>query len=353
MVDRQRPASAADRDLDLGALAEEVSRILAAGEPVDARSLARRFHVSPDEVGDCVAVVGEMKELLVEEAETGGRSPEGDLPLPELPDDYELLEEIGRGGMGVVYRARQRSLDRVVAVKVMRPGELQFAHALARFQREAQSLARLRHRHIVSVHEVGSAGGHVYYTMDLIEGVPLSRLLERGPLTVARTVRLLRQVASAIAYVHAHGLIHRDLKPANVLVDAVGDAHVVDFGLARDAAASEALTSAGNILGTPQYMAPEQALGDLDRIGEACDVYALGAILYECLTGRAPFAGQPLVQLVQAVLNEEPRPPRKLNRRVPPDLEIVCLKAMAKAPERRYPTMRALLEDLELSLIHI
>lgn len=275
------------------------------------------------------------------------RSRQLELPAPELPEDYEVRGEIGRGGMGVVYRVHQRSLERDVAVKVLMPGELRFAQALDRFRREAKSLAKLRHRHIVAIHDVGEVGGSLFYSMDLIEGGSLAERLADGPLAPAPTLRIMRQITSAVAYTHGAGLVHRDLKPANVLLDEEGDAFVVDFGLASDTAWERGLTSTGHVLGTPDFMSPEQARGEREAIGEASDIYALGAILYVCLTGVAPFGSLPIADKIHAVVYESPRAPRKRNPKVPRDLETICLKAMAKRPDERYATARALLEDLE------
>ena len=254
--------------------------------------------------------------------------------------------------MGVVYRAHDTSLGRDVALKVLRPGEHLFGDALARFRREAQSLARLHHRHIVTVHSIGDHEGSVYFTMDLVEGKTLADLISDGDLGTARSVKLLRQVASAIAYAHDRGIVHRDLKPHNILVDGAGDAYVVDFGLARDAAAGRPdqptlKTATGQLLGTPAYMSPEQARGDAARIGEPSDIYALGAVLYECLVGQPPFGHRPVVDLLQAIVREEPTAPRRLNPKVPTALETVCLHALRKDPDRRYPAAQAFGEDLE------
>lgn len=318
-------------------LSAEVARLRAAGEPVDAEALAAEYGVEPDVVRGLVA----MNEAVAEAPE------QAPLPAPDLPEDLELQGEVGRGGMGVVYRAHQRSLDREVAVKVLRPGELVFGEALARFQRETRAMAKLRHPHIVTIHEVGESGGLVYYVMDLFEE-SLADVLGRKkrPMPVAKVVHLVEQVASAVAFVHQHGLIHRDLKPANVLLDADGEAHVADFGLAVDPAEGATLTATGNLLGTPDYMAPEQALGERARVSERTDVYALGAILYECLTGKKPFAGMALVDKIHAVAHEEPKPPRKVTPAVPYEIELICLKAMAKDPEDRYATAEAMAEDL-------
>lgn len=326
----------------LGALAEELRQALAAGEALDIAALAERFGVSEEEAKHCAVALRAMEFSLGEDLGL-----DGDMDPPDLPEDYEVRRELGRGGMGIVYHVHQKSLDRDVALKVLRPGDLWFGDAISRFESEARSLARLRHRHIVSVHEVGRVGSFVYFTMDLVEGKTLQELIADRRMTVSRAIRLTRQVASGIAFAHGQGIVHRDLKPANILVDGEGDAFVVDFGLARDAAVSTNKTATGQLLGTPAYMSPEQALGDRARIGEASDIYALGAVLYECLAGKAPFAGKPLAQLLKAVIEEEPIPIRKLNPGVPRDLEVICLKAMAKRPEDRYPTVQAFAEDLE------
>jgi len=331
-----------DRDEQLGRLAEDVQLALAAGEELSAEQLAERYGLAEAEVVQLITALRLMQESLDEDLDGAT-----ELRAPELPDDYELGKELGRGGMGIVYRAHQKSLDRDVAVKVLRPGDLQFGSAITRFENEARSLARLRHRHIVSVHAVGKASGFVYFTMDLIDGMSLQELIASGQMTNGRAIKLLRQVASAMTYAHGQGVVHRDLKPANILVDKADDAFVVDFGLARDLGGSDNATLSGQMMGTPSYMSPEQALGDRDKIGEAADVYALGAILYECLTGKRPFEGLPLVQLMHAVVHDEPVAPSKLNARVPGDLEVICQKAMQKRIEDRYATVLAFAEDLE------
>lgn len=304
---------------------------------------AARIARAVEALEEAVALDPEQIVRVLEDVEHTG----GEIPPPVLPADYEVLGEIGRGGMGVVYRARQVSLDRIVAVKVLRPGELLFGQALKRFEREARALARLRHRHIVSIHDVGESHGRVWFSMDMIEGRSMADLLKDGRMSPSKAVRLMKQVASAVAYVHANGLVHRDLKPANILVDAEGEAVVTDFGLALEIGGGDDLTLTGQVLGTPAYMSPEQARGDAARIGETSDVYAMGAILYECLTGRRPFAHASPAMQVWAVLKEEPVPPRRIERRVPEALERVCVKAMQKRPSARYPTARAFLEDLE------
>lgn len=331
-----------DLDSRLFDVADAIGASLEAGATVDVAALAARFAVEPREVERVAAALGAVQQALGEDR--AGPEP---LAPPTLPDDYELGPELGRGGMGVVYRAHQKSLDRDVAVKVLRPGDLVFGASIARFEREAKSLARLRHRHIVSVHEVGRANGHVYFTMDLVEGKSLQRAIADGEMTTTRAVKLVRQICSAMVYAHQKGVVHRDLKPSNVLVDGDDDAFVCDFGLARDLGAVGDATLSGQLVGTPAYMSPEQALADHARIGEASDVYALGAILYECLAGRPPFHGLPLARLMHAVVADEPEPLRRQNPRVPRDLAVVCAKAMQKRITDRYATVQALAEDLE------
>ena len=334
-----------DRDEALGRLTDELSAAVAAGDSIVLAAWAQRFAVGEDDVIACLRALQALELGLGEEPSEG--APE--LPPPQLPDDYEVLGELGRGGMGVVYRARQRSLGREVAIKVLRPGELVFGEALRRFRAEAKSLARLRHRHIVSVHDLGEGkDGTLWFTMDLVEGGTLAaEIAGAGRLLPARAVRIVRQVAAAIAHAHAHGIVHRDLKPQNVLLDRAGDAYVADFGLARDAAAAGTRTLTGELLGTPAYMSPEQARGDAARIGEASDVWALGALLYEMLTGRGPFSGLPLHATITAILEQEPKAPRTLEPRVPRELAAICLQALQKRPEARYATALAFAEDIE------
>ncbi|MCB9878445.1 MAG: serine/threonine protein kinase [Planctomycetes bacterium] len=334
-----------DRDEALGRLTEELAAAIAAGDSIVLAAWAQRFGVEQADVQACLRALRLLDDGLGEEPDEGPV----ELPPPTLPADYELLGELGRGGMGVVYRARQRSSDREVAVKVLRPADLVFGDALRRFRSEARSLARLRHRHIVSVHDCGETPeGLLWFAMDLVDGRTLAdELRSSRRFLPARAVKVIRQVASAVAHAHAQGIVHRDLKPQNVLIDAHGDAFVVDFGLARDAAAAGTRTMTGELLGTPAYMSPEQASGDGARIGEACDVWALGALLYEMLAGRGPFRGMPLHETIRAILEEDPPRPRSLDGNVPAELEAVCLKALHKRPEQRYPTALAFAEDLE------
>jgi serine/threonine-protein kinase len=261
-----------------------------------------------------------------------------------MPPGYEVLGELGRGGMGVVYKARHISLGRLVALKMILAGRHAGQVELDRFRTEAQAVARLQHPNVVQIHEVGEHDGLPYFSLEFCPGGPLNRKLGGTPLPAREAATLVERLASAMQAAHDKGVVHRDLKPANVLLAEDGTPKVTDFGLAKKL--DEAgLTQTGAVMGTPSYMAPEQAGGGKD-IGPACDVYALGAILYECLTGRPPFKAATPYDTIAQVLGSEPAPPSRLNARVPRDLETVCLKCLQKAPARRYASAEALAEDL-------
>ncbi len=263
--------------------------------------------------------------------------------------DYEILEEIARGGMGVVYKARQVSLDRVVALKMIRTGQLADAAEVQRFQTEAHAAAHFDHPNIVPIYDVGVANGQHYFTMKFIEGGGFA-VERRSAADLRSAARQVAIVARAVHYAHQRGILHRDLKPANILVDAAGVPHVTDFGLAKRLAADSRITQSGAIIGTPSYMAPEQAGGRAD-LSTAADVYSLGAILFELLTGQPPFRAASVMETLVQVLEREPPRPRWLNSRIPPDLETICLKCLAKDPGRRYGSAEALADDLERWLV--
>ncbi len=271
----------------------------------------------------------------------------GACPVVRRIGDYELLYELGRGGMGVVYKARDLNLNRFVALKMILPGAIPDETDLQRFHTEAAAAACLRHPNIVSVHQVGVEDGRCYYCMDLIEGPSLAKRLAGGPLPGRVAARYLLDVARGIEHAHQHGILHRDLKPANILLDADDQPHVADFGLAKRMTADDSgQTRTGAILGTPSYMAPEQAAG-LKEIGPACDVYGLGALLYETLTGRPPFRAESSLDTLTQVVEQPPAPPRLLNPKVGRDLETICLKCLQKEPAHRYPSAAALADDLQ------
>jgi predicted Ser/Thr protein kinase len=274
-----------------------------------------------------------------------------DSPPPQSLGDFELIEELGRGGMGVVYRARQKSLGREVAVTLILQGAQASELDKARFRAEVAAAARLEHSNIVPIYEVNEVDGWHFFGMQLIEGETLAQRITEGPMPEKEAVRLVLAIARAIEYAHGRGVIHRDLKPANILVDRTGTPHVTDFGLAKHITAeSSSLTQTGTILGTPAYMAPEQAAGNRGRVGPSADVYSLGAILYSLVAVRAPFQGTSPVDTVLLVLEQEPLPPRLLNQHISRDLEMIILKCLQKPIELRYTSAGAFADDLQAYL---
>jgi serine/threonine protein kinase/WD40 repeat protein len=261
--------------------------------------------------------------------------------------DYELLEEIARGGMGVVYKARQISLNRPVALKMILAGQLASEHDVKRFYSEAEAAATLDHPNIVPIYEVGQHEGQHYFSMGYVDGPSLAAKLEPAGWQPKQAARLVRQVAEAIQYAHARGVIHRDLKPPNVLLGADGVPRITDFGLAKRVQTDSDLTATGQILGTPSYMSPEQAAGKTREIGPLTDVYSLGAILYALLTGRPPFEGSDVISTISRVIFEEPTSPRQHNPQVDKDLETIVLKCLQKDPSQRYSSARELANDLD------
>jgi serine/threonine-protein kinase len=265
--------------------------------------------------------------------------------LSDVPG-YEVLGELGRGGMGAVFKARDVKLNRVVALKVLLAGSQAGALPLTRFKNEAELTARLAHPNIVPVYEVGEVSGRPFLAMEFLEGGALAERLAGNPLPVSAAAGLVLTLAEAVASAHGAGVIHRDLKPANVLLTRDGTPKIADFGLAKRLDAPHGPTQAGAVLGTPSYMAPEQADGRNRDVGPWTDVYALGAILYEALTGRPPFRGETTLETLEQVRTQEPVPPRRLRPKLPRDLEAVCLTCLEKDPKRRYPGAAELAEDL-------
>src|SRR5437870_3091601 len=266
--------------------------------------------------------------------------------------DYDLLEEIGRGGQGVVYRARQKSLNRTVALKVIGLGQWSSTPHLRRFRHEAEAAASLEHPQIVPIYEIGERDGSCYFSMKFIEGGQLDAVLRREPMSIRRGAELLVKVARTVQFAHERGILHRDIKPGNILLDRHGEPHLTDFGLARLIEQESTVTNSFDVLGTPSYMSPEQAAGHVKELTAAADVYSLGAVFYQMLTSQPPFAGGTTYETVRMVLETEPRKPRLWNSKIDRDLETICLKCLEKDPQKRYASALELAEDLEHWLHH-
>jgi len=259
---------------------------------------------------------------------------------------YDLIEEIARGGMGIVYKARQRKLDRIVALKMILPSHFDSESAVRRFQVEAEAAAKLDHPGVVPIHDVGEHEGQHYLCMAFVDGESLAARVSRGRLPPDEAARIVRDVAEAVQHAHLRGIIHRDLKPANILIDGTGRPRVTDFGLARKSDVVGALTTDGSIIGTPSYMSPEQASGRTARIGPACDIYSLGAVLFHLLTGQPPFTGSNVLEIIRQVCEDAPKALRDVDASLPEPLEAICLNCLAKDPQDRYPMAAALADDL-------
>ncbi|MEW6027817.1 MAG: serine/threonine-protein kinase, partial [Planctomycetota bacterium] len=271
-----------------------------------------------------------------------------DKPAPEFIDGfgrYRVLKKLGQGGMGTVYLAVDPVLDRQVALKVT---PLEGIEATARFMREVRSAAKLKHPNIVQVYEVGTQGKFHYFTMEYIDGSSLEGFIDGNKLSPMRIAGIICDIASALHYAHGQGIIHRDIKPGNILIDSQGKPYLTDFGLAKELAMSgRSLTMSGTVLGTPDYMSPEQARGESGRIDARSDIFSLGATLYYCLTGLSPFKDSDLYQVLNRVINKEPVLPTKTIRNLHRDLETICMKCLEKEPSRRYQTAQELADDLK------
>jgi len=349
-------------DEQLAALLERVTRQQQEGHPPDFESLGREHPELIDELRQLSNVAQLAQQFgsglsasLTTQPRPGGETATTP-PLAESFDGYDLLQEIGRGAMGVVYKAWDPRLKRLVALKVLLGGEHASAVDLARFRSEARAAAGLEHRNIVPVYQVGECAGRAYFSMKYVEGTTLAEKVRQGPVPPREAARLIGLTARAVELAHQRGILHRDLKPSNVLLDEDAQPVITDFGLAKrtwsepGASAAGNLTATGAIVGTPSYMAPEQAAALSGTVGPASDVYSLGAVLYELLTGRPPFQAASAVDVLFMVRSEEALRPRLLNPGIDPDLELICLKCLEKRPAHRYASAAKLADDLQAFL---
>jgi YD repeat-containing protein len=335
---RITPMPTDDRVLDLLLRYEEA---LSKGQPLTAEELCRDSPQLLDEVKRRLDALRAVDVLIA----TTPTAPPTEALVPSVPG-YEILGELGRGGMGVVYKARQLNLNRIVALKMVLTGAHAGPDERARFRAEAEAVARLQHPNIVQIHETGEHDRLPFFALEYVEGGSLARRLNGKPLPARAAAQLVEALARGVDAAHRRGVVHRDLKPGNVLLGADGTPKITDFGLAKQVDGQASLTPTGAILGTPNYMAPEQARGQTHEVGPAADIHALGAILYECLTGKPPFGGKTPLDTLQQVLTEEPKPPSHAGPKVPRDLETICLKCLHKEPARRYASALELAEDL-------
>lgn len=346
-------------DEELATLLDQVTQQQQNGQQPDFDALGRQHPQWIDELRQ-LAHVAELANQFGSAVLTSQTTAPHAPTIPQSPptenfDGYNLLGEIGRGAMGVVYKAWDPQLQRIVALKMLLGGEHASAVDLARFRTEAQAAARLAHRNIIPVYKVGEYASRAYFSMQYVEGPTLADLAHKGPMDQREAARLVSLIAQGVQAAHQQGILHRDLKPANVLIDKEGQPVITDFGLAKRAwmdsrGSAGRLTTSGAIVGTPSYMAPEQAAALAGSIGPASDVYSLGAILYELLTGRPPFQASSAVDVLLMVRSEEALRPRLLNRAIDPDLELICLKCLEKSPAHRYASAAHLAADLEAYL---
>jgi len=325
-------------------LAGQLRELFATVSVTDAVAMESTIIMSDDRGGELAVEQQSMRPFI------GNGFVPGVSSLPAQFGEYELLEEIGRGGMGIVYRAVQKSLQRVVAVKMLLRRDLASQADLTRFRSEAEAAAQLDHPGIVSIFEVGEYKGHPFYSMRYIEGTTLAKRLEAGPIPPREGAQILLRVAEAVQAAHVRGVLHRDLKPSNILIDLAGKPHVSDFGLAKRLEGNQTMTHTGAILGTPCYMSPEQAAGSRGDVGPVSDVWSLGAILYQVLVDRPPFQASSPMDTLLAVLEVDPPLPRSINQQVNRDLEMIALKTLQKPQDLRYASAADLAKDLHAFL---
>jgi predicted Ser/Thr protein kinase len=354
-VNSEKPDSAADRDQRIAMILSDVADAICQGELVDLEIICGENPDLADEIRRLwgALLVTDTAGAIYDEglSDEPGISRWKSLSLPTTIGDYNLIEELGRGGMGVVFRARQISLDREVAIKMILRGRLANEADLQRFLAEASATARLEHPNIVPVYEAGDIDGRPFFSMQLVVGETLAdRVANHGPLPQRETASIVAAIARATGFAHDHGVLHRDLKPSNILLAADGTPLITDFGLAKQSGSGADLTQSGMLVGTPAYMSPEQAGGRRNLIGPASDVYSLGCVLYFALTGRSPFVSDSPMETVMLVIEQDPIAPRALCPKLDRDLEMIVVRCLQKPIDLRYPSGEALAQDLEAYL---
>ncbi|MEQ1830326.1 MAG: serine/threonine-protein kinase, partial [Pirellula sp.] len=354
LIESDEPTS--ESELQLAAIVSNLTDQMQRGESVDIHRVCERF---PDLASDLMQLWGTVLVTdAVGSAEADAApnlsairpSKEWSLKLPCQMGDYELIQEIGRGGMGIVYLANQISLNREVAIKMILKDRLASDQEKLRFVAEARATAKLDHPGIVPVYDVGEIDDRPYFAMKYFRGKTLSELIVAEELGQRQVAAILEQVCRAVHFAHEFGIVHRDIKPSNILIDESGNAKLTDFGLAKQTDAAESLTRTGVVLGTPNYMSPEQARGRLGQIGPASDIYSLGSVLYHALTGKPPLVANSPVELMLKILEQDPTPPRIINPRIDRDLEMIVIRCLQKPPDLRYANAALLADDLRAFL---
>jgi serine/threonine protein kinase len=348
------PTIAEEYEQELAILIAQLADQVSAGDSPELETVCRQYPQFEQDLRELWGVVVVANMAARERAQAtlplDGMAGPQRFELPYDFGDYRLEKEIGRGGMGIVFRARRLKDDQLVAIKMILRGDFATPAERSRFEAEAKAAAHLSHPHIIPIYEIGQHDGHDFFCMKLIEGGSLSERLNKGPIEARSAAKILVQVAHAIKQAHHQGILHRDLKPSNILLDSHGDAFVVDFGLAKQVNNRNNLTMSGAVLGTPSYMAPEQATGNRGQISPSCDIYSLGAVLYHAITGRPPFLGTSPVETVMMVIEQDPVAPRVINPKCNRTLEMIAMRCLQKPTDLRYPSAGELANDLDAFL---